>query len=271
MPVYSLSEGEGPLVVSMPHPGVLIPDEIAERMTEAGRGVPDTDWHIPRLYGFLEELRIPRIQAVFSRYVADLNRAPDGGPLYPGARETELCPTTTFDDRAIYQDGKEPVEAEIDSRRRDYWQPYHLGLAQLLLQVKDRYGVAVLLDLHSIRSRVPRFFEGQLPDINLGSRDGTSCHPELLQAMAETAGQAEGFSHAVNGRFKGGFITRCYGRPDEETHAVQIELSQATYMEEAPPWTFVEERAQTVRPALRGLVEAAQDWAWERAKRGGRD
>ncbi len=266
MPVYSLSEGEGPLVVSMPHAGVLIPDEIAERMSEAGRSVPETDWHIPRLYNFLDELRIPRIQAVFSRYVADLNRAPDGGRLYPGARETELCPTTTFDDLPIYQEGKEPGAAEIEARRRDYWQPYHLGLAQLLLQVKDRYGVAVLLDLHSIRSRVPRFFDGQLPDISLGSRDGASCHPELLRQMARVADETGGYSHVVDGRFKGGFITRCYGRPDEETHSIQIELSQTTYMEEAPPWTFLEDRAESVRPALRALVESARDWAWERTK-----
>mgnify|MGYP000701781123 CR=1 FL=1 len=268
MTVYQAVEGTGPLVVSMPHVGALIPGEIAQRMTEAGRAAADTDWHVNRLYDFLDELQVPYIRSVYARYVADLNRPPDGSPLYPGARETELCPTTTFDDAAIYADGQEPDDAEVSSRRRDYWQPYHLALAQLMAQAKDRYGIAVLFDAHSIRSVVPRFFEGTLPDLNLGTRDGASCAPELRAALADAAAAAEGhgYSHVVDGRFKGGFITRSYGRPEENTHAVQLELAQRTYMQEAPPWSFDEAAAERLRPHLRRIVETARDWAWARAQ-----
>lgn len=267
MSVYKVVEGTGPLVVSMPHVGALIPDEIASRMTEAGRGSPDTDWHVNRLYNFLEEMEIPHIRSIFSRYVVDLNRSPDGSALYSGARETELCPTTTFDDEPIYRDGETPGEVEIESRRRDYWQPYHLALAELMLQAKDRYGIVVLFDAHSIRSQVPRFFDGQLPDLNVGTRDGASCDPELRAAVGAQAAAAEGYSHVVDGRFKGGFITRSYGRPDENTHAVQLELTQKTYMQETPPWSFDESAAQDIRPHLRRIVEAARDWAWKNASR----
>lgn len=269
MSVCRVVEGEGPLVVSMPHVGTLIPGEIAERMTEAGRGVPDTDWHLDRLYDFLDGMGIPRIASVFSRYVVDLNRSPDGTPLYPGARETGLCPTSTFDDAPIYHEGQAPSAAEVEARRREYWQPYHLALAQLLLKAKDRYGVAVLFDAHSVRSRVPRFFEGTLPDLNLGNRDGTTCDAELLQhlqAVAESPGEAAGYSSVVNGRFQGGFITKSYGRPQEGTHAVQLELAQSTYMAEAPPWTFDPDLAGRLRPVLRRMIEAARDWAWAQAR-----
>lgn len=266
MTVYHAVAGEGPLVVSMPHTGALIPDEIARRMTEEGRGAPDTDWHIDRLYGFLDEMHVPRIRSIYARYVVDLNRPPDGGALYSGARETELCPTTTFDDAAIYRPGEAPGEAEIESRRREYWQPYHLALAQLMAQAKDRYGIAVLFDAHSIRSQVPRFFEGTLPAFNVGTRDGDSCAVGLREAVVAEAVAAGDYDHVVDGRFKGGFITRSYGRPDEGTHAIQLELTQKTYMRESPPWTFDEAAAREVRPYLRRMVEAARDWAWARAR-----
>lgn len=270
MSVYRIVEGEGPLVVSMPHVGTLLPAEVAETMTEAGRAVPDTDWHVDRLYEpVLDELGIPRIAAVFSRYTVDLNRGPDSAPLYPGARETELCPTTTFDDQPIYLAGQAPDARAIECRRRDYWQPYHLALAQLLLRAKDRHGVAVLWDAHSIRGEVPRFFEGTLPDLNIGTRDGESCAPELLGRVTETAraaGAEAGYSTVVDGRFKGGFITRSYGRPAEGTHAIQLELAQRTYMDEAPPWRFDPERAERLRPVLRQMLESARDWALARAR-----
>lgn len=269
MSVFTVEAGEGPLVVSIPHVGTLIPDEIAGRMSEAGRAVPDTDWHLNKLYDFLDELGVPRIASVYSRYVVDLNRASDGAALYPGQRETELCPTTTFDDAPIYKPGEEPGGGEIESRRRDYWQPYHLALAHLLLQAKDRYGFALLWDAHSIRGRVPRFFDGRLPDLNIGNRDGAACAPELLrrlESVARDVGGPAGYTHVVNGRFKGGFITRSYGRPEENTHAVQLELVQETYMDETPPWRFDEARAARIRPVLRNMIEAARDWAWEQVR-----
>jgi N-formylglutamate amidohydrolase len=269
MAVYECVAGTGPVVVSMPHVGALIPQEIADRMTEAGRGAPDTDWHVNRLYDFLAELGLPHIRSIYARYVADLNRSPEGTALYANARETEFVPLTTFDDQPIYEAGREPDDPEVASRRREYWQPYHLALAQLLAEAKDRYGIAVLFDAHSIRSRVPRFFEGTLPDLNLGTRDGSSCADDLRTRLsaALTAAERDGYSHVADGRFKGGFITRSYGRPDENTHAVQLELSQATYMEEQPPWRFDDAKAARIRPHLRRLVETCRDWALETAPR----
>ncbi|MDZ7713164.1 MAG: N-formylglutamate amidohydrolase [Rhodovibrio sp.] len=210
--VYKVVEGTGPLVVSMPHAGALTPEEVAERMTDAGRAAADTDWHVNRLYEFLSELEVPHIRSIYSRYVCDLNRPPDGSPLYEGEAASELCPTRTFDGEAIYQDGCAPGEDEIRSRWRDYWQPYHLALANLMLQAKDRYGVVVLLEAHTIRSQIPRLFEGTLPDFNIGTRAGSSCAPELRDSVAEVVEAAEGYSHTVDGRFQGGFITRSYGR-----------------------------------------------------------
>jgi N-formylglutamate amidohydrolase len=265
--VYKLVEGTGPLVVSMPHAGALTPEEIAQRITDAGRAAADTDWHVNRLYEFLDAVEVPHIRSIYSRYVCDLNRPPDGTPLYDGAGPSQLCPTHTFDGEAIYQDGHEPGEDEIRSRWRDYWQPYHLALAQLMLQAKDRYGVVVLLEAHSIRSQIPRLFEGTLPDVNIGTRAGTSCAPELRERVAEVVREAEGYSHAIDGRFQGGFITRSYGRPDEGTHALQLELAQRTYMTERPPWTYSNQGGGSVRPHLRRIVETMRKWAEEQATR----
>jgi len=264
--VYKVVEGTGPLVVSMPHAGALTPEEVAGRMTDAGRAAADTDWHVNRLYEFLSELEVPHIRSIYSRYVCDLNRPPDGSPLYEGEGASELCPTHTFAGEAIYQDGCAPGEDEIRSRWRDYWQPYHLALANLMLQAKDRYGVVVLLEAHTIRSQIPRLFEGTLPDFNIGTRAGSSCAPELRDTVAEVVEAAEGYSHTVDGRFQGGFITRSYGRPDEGTHALQVELAQRTYMQESPPWTYSNKGGGSVRPHLRRIVETMRDWAEARAK-----
>ncbi|WP_027288769.1 N-formylglutamate deformylase [Rhodovibrio salinarum] len=264
--VYKAVEGTGPLVVSMPHAGALTPEEVAERMTDAGRAAADTDWHVNRLYEFLDELEVPHIRSIYSRYVCDLNRPPDGSPLYDGQGASELVPTRTFDGAAIYQDDCEPGEDEIRSRWRDYWQPYHLALANLMLQAKDRYGVVVLLEAHTTRSQIPGLFDGTLPDFNLGTRDGASCAPDLRDRVVAAVQQAEGYSHAVDHPFKGGFITRSYGRPDEGTHALQLELAQRTYMQESPPWTYSNKGGGLVRPHLRRIVETMRDWAEAQAQ-----
>jgi len=262
---YEFTAGRTPLLVSMPHVGTHIPEAIAGRMTDAARAVPDTDWHVDRLYDFLEELGASVITATHSRLVVDLNRAPDGTPLYPGASNTELCPTTLFDEQPVYQPGQEPSETEIAGRIEEYWRPYHERLSIETRALKAEHGIAVLFDAHSIRSRVPRFFEGRLPDINLGTGGGSSADPALAAAALEAAAEADGYTSVLNGRFKGGYITRSYGRPQEGMHAIQLELAQCTYMEEDPPFRFREDLAKQVRPALRRVVEAVLAWAKEQA------
>jgi N-formylglutamate deformylase len=263
--IYAFTPGDSPLLVSMPHVGTRIPDEVARDMTEAAHGVPDTDWHVDRLYDFLPALGASILRATHSRFVIDLNRPPGGKPLYPGASNTELCPTTLFDDGPIYRVGAAPGPAEIAERLDRYWRPYHERLAQTLEALRRRHGYALLFDAHSIRSEVPRFFAGRLPDINLGTGGGASASPLLAARLLETAQAAHDYTSILDGRFTGGYITRHYGRPGEGVHAVQLELAQRTYMEERPPFAFREERAAGIRPVLRRIVEAMLDWA-ERAR-----
>ena len=261
MDVYRFAPGSTPLLVSMPHVGTHIPDALARRMTDGARAVPDTDWHVDRLYDFLGGLGAAVIQATHSRYVIDLNRPPDSAPLYPGAANTGLCPTEQFDGRPLYKAGEAPGDAEIDDRRQRYWRPYHDRLAAELQALRARHGVALLFEAHTIRSRVPRLFEGRLPDINLGTADGKSCASDLAALLIETAGEAEAYSSVLNGRFKGGYITRHYGRPADGVHAVQLELAQLTYMDEDPPYGFRDDLAATIRPVLNAIVRAMIGWS----------
>ncbi|MPZ09336.1 MAG: N-formylglutamate deformylase [Kiloniellaceae bacterium] len=263
MEPYRFKQGSLPLLVSMPHCGTYVPPEIAGRLSAVARTVPDTDWHMPELYDFLEDLDASVLQATHSRYVIDLNRAPDNRALYVGANNTELCPLKTFDMEEIYLDGQAPDEAEVAQRRASFWQPYHDRIAAELAAIKTRHGYALLWDAHSIRSVLPRFFEGRLPDLNLGSADGQAAAPGLLDLLTAVARDAEplGYSHAANGRFKGGYITRSHGNPAEGIHAVQLELTQCTYMDEASPFGLREDLAAQVRPVLSGLVHAMLAWA----------
>ena len=265
---FTFKVGAGPLLVSMPHVGTRVPEALAARMTELAKTVPDTDWHVDRLYDFLDDLDASVLAATQSRYVIDLNRPPDDRPLYPGASNTGLCPATTFDEEAIYLDGREPDAAEIEARKDQVFRPYHERLSRALAAIVERHGYALLWDAHSIRSRVPRFFEGRLPDLNLGSADGASADPELiarLSQVAETEAAAAGYSHALDGRFKGGYITRSFGNPAQGVHAVQLELSQITYMDEAPPFGFRDDLAAGIRPVLRRFLDTMLDWGRESA------
>jgi len=260
MQAFHFIPGDSPLLVSMPHVGTGVPPEIAARLTPEAAALPDTDWHVDQLYDFLDTLGAARLQATQSRYVIDLNRAPDDRPLYAAARNTELCPTTTFAEQPIYRSGAAPDATETAARRAAYWRPYHDRLRSALDEVRARHGVAVLWEAHSIRSRVPRFFAGRLPDLNLGTAGGKSAAAALLSRLTAVAAES-GYSHAVNGRFQGGYITRAYGNPARGIHAVQLELSQITYMDEDPPFVFRENLAAGTRPVLRRLLETALDWA----------
>jgi N-formylglutamate deformylase len=263
MELFELTRGSQPLLVSMPHCGTYLPPDIEARLSEAGRQLPDTDWHIPRLYDFLAEMEASVIRATHSRYVVDLNRPPDGKPLYPGASNTELCPISSFAEEPLYLERQGPSEDEVGARLEGMWRPYHAALAAELRAIRERHGIALLWDAHSIRSRVPRFFEGRLPDLNLGSGDGMAAAPGLTDILTAVGREAEvlGFTHALNGRFKGGYITRHYGDPAGGIHAVQLELSQITYMDEDLPFDFRDDLAEKVRPVLAGLLQTALAWA----------
>lgn len=261
MELFKFRQGSGPLLVSMPHVGLHIPDEIAAGMTPLARTVADTDWHIDRLYDFLDDLGASVVTATHSRYVADLNRPPDGASLYPGRATTGLCPTETFDGEPLYRGNAAPDEAKIGRRVEHYWKPYHERLDVELHRLKAAHGYALLWDAHSIRSVVPRLFDGRLPDFNIGTAGGASCDPELARRVVATAESAQGYGTVLNGRFKGGYITRHYGRPADGVHAIQLELSQRTYMDEGAPFTFRDDLAPAVRPALRSMLETMLDAA----------
>ena len=254
---YALHQGTAPLLVSMPHIGTEIPQELRDRYVPRALEVEDTDWHLARLYGWLPEIGASILQPRISRYVIDLNRPPDDAPMYPGASNTELCPTRFFTGDPLYREGCAPDAAERQPRRETYWQPYHDALHAELERIKARHGFALLWDAHSIRSRIPWLFEGELPALNVGTASDLSADAKVAKAVMNAAARRPEISHVLNGRFKGGYITRHYGRPAADVHAVQLEMCQNLYMPEQPPWGYDEERARRIQPVLREMVLAA--------------
>ena len=229
--IYRYEAGSLPLLVSIPHDGCALADGMQERMTDAGRDLPDTDWHVTELYAIARELGAHVLCANYSRYVVDLNRPPDDAALYEGRLSTGLCPTRTFDGRDIYRAGQAPDDAEVAARRDRYWRPYHEMLRSVLETDRNEFGYALLWDAHSIRAEVPALFDGVLPDLNIGTDDGRSCGGALEAAVAQLAA-ASRYSLVVNGRFRGGYTTRHYGKPAGNVHAIQLEIAQRTYMDE---------------------------------------
>ena len=265
-PPFRFRQGTRPLLISIPHVGTHVPPALAARFTEEARHVPDTDWHLERLYGFADELGASVLVATHSRYVIDLNRPPDGASLYPGQSVTGLCPVDTFDDTPVYASSDDlPNDEEVAARREAIWRPYHQQLQAELDRLKAAHGTVALWDAHSIRSVLPRFFEGKLPDLNLGTGNGTSCDPALAATLLRIAESATGYTGVLNGRFKGGHITRLYGKPEQGVHAIQLEMCQSTYMDETAPFGYRADRAAEIQPLLRQLVQTAADWV-----RGGR-
>ena len=283
-----LVEGEGPVILSQPHGGTWVPTRVADTLNDTGRELADTDWEIGTLYparpplvpepaptGWLARTmgRIKRtekppcvnatvVAARAHRYVVDCNRPPDGASLYPGQNTTGLCPLTDFDGKPLYRDGMEPDEAETARRLTEFHAPYHAALTAELERVRAKHGVAVLYDCHSIRSRIPFLFEGVLPDFNIGTNGGTTCAPQIEAATVETCAVAGGYSHVLNGRFKGGWTTRHYGRPAEGWHAVQMELAQSTHLQtEEPPFAYDEAKAARLRIHLGAILERLNEIA----------
>lgn len=258
--VFTLRQGTAPLLISIPHLGAQIPQDIAQHMSPAAQHLDDTDWHLDRLYSFADALGASVLIPANSRYVIDLNRPPDGANLYPGRKTTLLCPIDTFDEQALYLDGRQPDQAEQARRRDKYWHPYHAALQAELDRIRSAHGQALLWEAHSIRSQVPRLFEGTLPEFNFGTADGQSAAPGLAEALAATINHEGRYSAVANGRFKGGYITRQYGQPARGIHAIQLELTQIAYMAESRPYAYDEERAAAVAPVIQNAIQQALDW-----------
>jgi N-formylglutamate deformylase len=259
-PVFTLHRGTTPLLVSLPHVGVLIPEEMRGAYRDRALATEDTDWHLDRLYAFAAAMGASLIVPRHSRYLIDLNRPPENTPMYPGANNTALCPTRFFTGEPLYRDGQEPGDGEIERRREQYWWPYHRALDAELARIEAAHGHSVLFDGHSIKSELPWLFEGRLPDLNLGTASGASCAPVLRAALARVLETQTNYSHVVDGRFKGGYITRHHGRPAAGRHAVQLEMTWRCYMREDPPYGIDAERAAVLHPVLRALVQAMLDW-----------
>ena len=263
----TLHEGQAPLVIGLPHTGTDIPDDIAATMVSPWLSRKDADWWVDRLYAFAVEMDATLVRTAISRSVIDVNRDPSGRSLYPGMTTTGLCPTETFDGEPLYRPGQEPDQAEIDRRRALFFDPYHAALTHQLERL-GADGPVVLYDAHSIRSVVPRLFEGELPQFNIGDNDGLTCAPALTTAV-EAACAVTGQSHVVNGRFKGGWTTRHYGRPDRGWHAIQMELADRGYMADPTgpidetnwpsPWDA--DQAAGLQHHLRAVLTACLDFA----------
>ena len=257
---FRFHAGSIPLLVSMPHVGTDIPDEIAARMTPQALLKADTDWHLRELHGFLQDMDASVLSARWSRYTIDLNRPQEDTNLYPGQDTTGLLPADTFHREPLYLPGCEPDAQDVRQRLERYWAPYHRQLEQELARMLRAHGAVVLWEAHSIASHVPRFFDGKLPDLNFGTADGASCDPGLTCAVVDLARAQDQFTVALNGRFKGGHITRHYGQPQQRVHAIQLEMCQCLYMDEAAPFAFRPDLAAQVQPLLQNMMEAAVAW-----------
>lgn len=256
--IFSVKRGDVPLIISIPHLGTLIPDAMREYYTDVALTVADTDWHLDRLYECAADLGATVLAARFSRYVIDLNRPSTDESLYPGQTTTGLCPTETFRGEAVYREGCLPDAAEKQRRVQTYWRPYHDMLHAQLSRLRQSHPNVLLWEAHSIASELPRLFEGKLPDLNLGTQDGRTAAPQVLQA-ALTAAEVSPFTSVANGRFKGGFITRSFGNPGAGIHAVQLEMCQSAYMNEASPFEYMHSRAVQVQPVLRDMIGRAYE------------
>jgi formiminoglutamase len=254
-------EGDGPVIFGLPHTGTWLPDDLRARLNDTGRALADTDWHIDELYAGL----LPgatSVRATFHRYVIDANRGPDDASLYPGRNTTGLCPLTDFDGQPIWRPGAEPDAAGTAALTAAFHAPYHAALRAQIDRVRVLHGIAILYDCHSIRSQIPFLFEGTLPDFNIGTADGTSCAPMLEAAVLAQVRGLDGHTYVANGRFRGGWTTRHYGRPEAGVHAIQMELAQSSHLAaEAPPWALDPARASRLRGHLADILAALADLA----------
>jgi formiminoglutamase len=251
---YEIRQGTSPVILGFPHTGTELPPAIWERLNDNGRILADTDWHIHQLYNGLLD-GATSVRATFHRYVIDANRDPQGISLYPGQNTTGLVPDTDFDGKSIWKDGEAPTDQDIADRLADFHAPYHAALAAEIERVKAIHGVAILYDCHSIRSHIPFLFEGKLPDFNIGTDMGRTCDSAIEQAAVTAAAAADGYDSILNGRFKGGWTTRHYGKPGTGVHAIQMELAQSTHLStETPPFAYDPTKAERLRVHLKDIL-----------------
>lgn len=255
MTPFHFTAGKLPLLVSIPHAGTQLTPEVDAGLSEAACGLPDTDWHIPLLYDFVRDLGASVLIGHYSRFVIDLNRPADNQPLYTTAT-TGLYPETLFDGTPTFAEGKTPSASARQGYLDNIWQPYHQQILQELARLKAEHGYALLFDAHSIASVIPRLFDGQLPDINIGTNQGASCSTAVIEAIQDVCAAQSDYSWVVNGRFKGGYITRAYGQPEQGVQAVQLELAQLNYMDETPPFAWQQARAAQLQKVLKPLIKA---------------
>ncbi len=251
-------EGRSALVMAFPHSGTYLPDDVRRDLNETGQFLSDTDWYLPKLYdGLLPSATT--VTAEFHRYVIDANRDPSGQSLYPGQATTGLIPETDFDGNPIWS--RVPDIAQKMQRQVAYHEAYHRALRTALHRARDRHGFAILYDCHSIRSQIPRLFDGTLPDFNIGTFDGRSCDACLARNVEAVCRDARRFTCVVNGRFKGGWTTRHYGQPTKGIHAIQMELAQSTHLEtETSPWAYSPEKSKVLRPFLEEVLWNIDQW-----------
>ena len=254
MNIYEFHRGTTPLLISIPHSGTELPEALAQRLTVVGRGMPDTDWHVDKLYDFARGLGASIIKANYSRYVVDLNRSPDSASLYAGNATSPVCPTETFGGGFIYMAGQEPDEHEIAARIEEYWRPYHNRIATELMALRTAHGRALLWDAHSIASEIPGLFEGVLPEFNFGTRDGASCPRTVSEALQQIVARDGEFGAVLDGRFKGGYITDHYGKPANGVYAVQLELARRAYMNEGPEQVWNPQHAERAQALISRLL-----------------
>lgn len=256
LPAFEFTQGNSPILVSMPHSGLSLPPEIKAALTHNASKLPDTDWYLPQLYDFLAELGVGCIKANYSRYVIDLNRPLNDKPLYQ-SKTTGLFPTILFDESPVFQLGKEPDNALKIFYKEHIWQPYHLTIEKELARLKAKFGFAVLFDAHSIAAKVPMLFEGTLADFNWGTNNAQACDSKFINALQDNLD--DNYSQVSNGRFKGGYITRNFGHPTKHIHAIQLELSQATYLDDNSlkqgDYQLCQSKKPLIQQQLKGLIQ----------------
>ncbi|HNP20154.1 MAG TPA: N-formylglutamate amidohydrolase [Fulvivirga sp.] len=244
-----------PILISVPHCGVLFPDEIKNDYNQELIKAPDdTDWFVDQLYDFATEMGITMITAQYSRWVIDINRDPESKPLYDDGRIiTELCPTATFAGEDIYKEGCKPNEDEVKRRITAYYNPYYTKITELLEDLKKEFGQVIFWDSHSIREYVPLIRKDKFPDLILGDNDGKTAHPSLSKSALENL-EKSGLEVRHNTPFKGGHLTRYFGQPHNNQHGLQLEMTKVNYMDDQEV-NYHTQRAEKIRTMLKEVFQ----------------